>query len=219
MSTLSVAVMHHPARSALLRLLEQLGGYELVVDPEPDTWPPSAFRTYLEALRRTPAQATHRLIVQDDAIPCRGFRELAEAAIAERPADLLAFFVPGRDPYRRAVLNAHTAGERWASSGLAVNWVPTVALSWPAKYIDDFVTFGEEVVAARAHRGLTTQADDPYVGAWKRKRKLVVWATVPCLVQHPDNVPSLYRPHLKVRNGSNRARVAALYVDDVRPAA
>jgi hypothetical protein len=34
-------------------------------------------------------------------------------------------------------------------------------------------------------------------------------------VQHPDNVQSLFRPRHKVQAGANRARVAALFVDDV----
>jgi hypothetical protein len=211
--TLSIAVQHHPSRAELLPLLEHLGEYELVVDPEPDAPYQSAMRTYLEALRRTPGHATHRLIVQDDAVACTGFPELAEAAVAEHPDDLVAFFVPGRTLLRNLLGGALARGERWCQLPQSLNWTPTVALCWPAGLIDEFVAFGEEVIATRARRGLSTQADDPYVGAWRKKRKLPVWATVPCLVQHPDVAQSLYHKGLKPRAGANRSRVAAMYVD------
>ena len=210
--TLSICVQHHPSRGHLLRLLEQLGGYELVVDPEPHSYR-SALRTYLECLRRTPATATHRLVVQDDVIVREGFPELARAAIVERPDELVAFFVPGRTLLRRPMQAAYERGERWWQLPQSLNWTPLVALSWPAHLAAEFVPFGEQVIDTRADRGLSTHADDPYVGAWRKKRKLPVWATVPCLVQHPDVVQSLYRPHLKPRAGGNRARVAAVYVD------
>lgn len=211
---LSLAVQHHPARAHLLTpLMERLGGCELVVDPEPDSPVRSALRTYLEALRRTPPHATHRLCIQDDALPCAEFCKLAEAAIAERPEDLIAFFVPGRTLYRRMMAKVHAKGERWWQMP-NTNWVPTVALSWPVELAADFVAYGEQITETREHRGLTTQADDPYVGAWRMARKVAVWATVPCLVQHPDVEESLFRPGFKGKAGANRARVAALYVDD-----
>lgn len=185
-----------------------------MVDPEPDDRRTrSAFRTYLECLRRTPADATHRLVLQDDCVPCRGFRDLAEVAVAERPDDLIAFFVPGRQVLRKLICDAHARGERWVTLP-NLNWTPTVALCWPVARAREFVPFGEEVIATRAKQGMTTQADDPYVGAWRKKHKIPVLATVPCLVEHPDVEQSLYRPDLKPRAGGNRSRVAALYVDD-----
>lgn len=211
---LSIAVQHHPSRSHLLPNLEPLGDFELVIDPEPDSPTRSALRTQLEALKRTPADASHRLVVQDDAVPCAGFRDLAMAAIEERPDDLIAFFVPGRTLLRRMMAKAHARGDRWWQMP-NTNWVPTVALAWPAELAADFAVFGEQIIETREHHGLTTQGDDPYVGQWRMKRKRAVWATVPCLVQHPDIEPSLFRPGLKPKAGANRARVAALYIGDI----
>jgi hypothetical protein len=208
---LSVCVQHHPSRAALLPI-PHLGRHELVVDPEPEGVR-SCFRTYLECLRRTPASATHRLIVQDDAIPCPGFRERARALLEERPDELVAFFVPGRTLLRRLLADSHKRGESWVRLPPSLNWTPTVALAWPAGLIPDFIDYGERVVAARARRGMATMADDPYVGEWKKKRGHPVSATVPCLVEHPDLAQSLYREGLRPRGGGNRARVAALYED------
>lgn len=211
---ISLCVQHHPSRADLLTRLDELGEYELVTDPEPYAPHRSAFRTYLECLRRTPADATHRLIVQDDALPCARFRALAAAAVGERPGDLIAFFVPGRSSLRDLIGKAHALGHRWVQLP-NLNWTPTVALCWPVARVHEFIPYGEAIVESRAKRGMPTMADDPYVGAWRKREKIPVWATVPCLVQHPDVVQSLYRCDLRPRAGENRSRVAALYVDDI----
>jgi hypothetical protein len=215
---LSVCVQHHPARAHLLPL-DGLGDHEVVTDPDPDARYGSCLRTYLECLRSTPAGATHRLVVQDDAIPCRGFRQLAEAALVEHPDELVTFFVPGRTVLRKLMVDEHRRGRRWLQLPQSLNWTPTVALAWPVALAHDFVPAAEAMIAARARRGMGTHADDPYVGAWRKPLKLPVWATVPCLVQHPDLVQSLYRRTLKPRAGANRSRVAALFVDELEAAA
>jgi hypothetical protein len=207
---LSVAVQHHPSRAELLPRLASLGEFEVVVDPEPDHPVRSPMRTYLEALRRTPPAATHRIIVQDDAVPGDRFLARLGALLAERPDHLLALFVPGRTLLRRYMGEAHERGERWFPFP-NYNWCPTVALCWPVELGADFLDFGEVVVATRAARGLATVGDDPYVGAWRRKRKLDVWCPVPCLVDHPDDHPSLFRA-LDGKAGGNRSRVAALFL-------
>lgn len=217
---LSIAVQHHPRRAELLpHLAAELGDHQVVTDPDPTAVYGSALGTYLECLRATPADASHQLIVQDDAIPCRGFRERAEAALLERPDELVAFFVPGRTLLYRLMVAEYQRGGRWLQLPGSLNWTPTVALAWPADLARAFVPEGERMIAARAARGMGTHADDPYVGQWRKHLKLPVWATVPCLVQHPDVAQSLYRPDLRPRAGANRARVAALFVDDLEVAA
>jgi len=189
-----------------------LGDYELITDPDPDGPIRSPMRTYLEALRRSPEGATHRVIVQDDAVPGDRFLARLCALVADRPDDLLALFVPGRTMLRRYFEKAHEKGERWFPFP-NYNWCPTVALCWPIELAKEFLYFGEAVIETRARRGLATIGDDPYVGAWKKKRKLQVWCSVPCLVEHPDTTPSLFRGHDNVhKSGGNRARVAALYL-------
>ena len=213
----SVVVQHHPARASLLEGLGELGAHDVVTDPEPDARYGSCLRTYLECLRTTPASASHRLVVQDDAIPCRGFRALAEAALSERPDELVAFFVPGRTLLRDLFKHELRRGGRWAMLPPSLNWTPLVALAWPAHLAAEFVPHGEVCIAARAARGMGTFADDPYVGSWRKQLGHQVWATVPCLVEHPDVVQSLYRRDLKPKAGSNRSRVAALFVDEPDP--
>lgn len=203
---MSVCVQHHPARAHLLdALVEALDGCEVVVDPDPDSPYRSPYRTYMEALRRTPVDATHRLIVQDDAVPCAGFTGRMLAAVEEKPDVLVALFTPGAPSHRTPVVRALAAGERWAL--LRPTWVPTVALVWPAALIPRFVAWADDRYAGSVREG-----DDGPVGKWAARNHLRAWATVPSLIEHPDVEPSLIgRKH---RAGANRARVAASFVGD-----
>jgi len=183
----------------------------VVSDPEPDG-PPSAIRTYIECLREIPPEATHRLVVQDDAQPHPEFRARAERALRERQEPLVAFFVPGMGLHGRHLKQAAKEQRDWIELPRAANWVPTVALAWPRELAEAFVPFAEEHVARRAARRMHTMGDDPVVGSFARAHGLTVWATVPCLVEHPDTVPSLIRG--RNYEGTNPARRAAVYRAD-----
>lgn len=206
---LSVVVQHHPSRAALLPGLAALGEHEVVVDPDPDGRR-SAIRTYIECLRSLPT--SHRLVVQDDAVPHHDFRARAEAAVAERPDTLVALFVPGTGLHGVWMRLAAKEGATWQQLPPSANWVPTVALVWPRDLAEAFVPFAEEHVARRRERGMGTLGDDPVVGAFRREHQLQVWATVPCLVEHPDHVESL----VKRRSYAGRypARRAAVYASE-----
>lgn len=200
----SIAIQHHPSRAHLLGALRaRLGDCEVVRDPDPEG-PRSALRTYRLALARTPRDAEHRIIVQDDAWPVSEFRALAVAAIRERPEHLIAFFVPGLGQHRHAMKAAADRGEQWARLPRA-DFAPTVALCWPRELALDFVDWSEEKFPG------PQMGDDGPVGAYARARKLEVWATVPSLVEHPNTEPSLLGKPSK--GSANRGRVAALYAD------
>lgn len=63
--------------------------------------------------------ATHRLVLEDDAVLCDGFAELAAAAIAERPDAALSLFRGSRSCSVATVLPAAVIAPwlAWASSG------------------------------------------------------------------------------------------------------
>ncbi len=202
MTVLSVCVQHHPLRAHLiLPLLHRVDGFELVTDPEPDGTR-NPLRTYRECLRRTPSDCTHRLVLQDDAWPCRDFHERASTAISEHPNDLICFFIPGSaGGGRNRVLRASLAGERWAQIG-AGGWIPVIAVGWPVGLIAPFLEFSE------LPRNVSNRSDDEILTRFVRAHRLAVWAPVPSLVEHPDVEPSLIgREH---GAGRFRSRVAAL---------
>lgn len=183
--------------------MERLEGAELVVDPDPDSKLRSPFRTYMECLRRTPPEATHRLIVQDDAWPCSDFRRRVGALIAERPDVLIPLFVPDTAELGRQFKRGLAAGDRWRQ--VPAGWVPTVALVWPVEMAADYLAFAEQKWDIRKQRG-----DDSPVGVWRTARRAEAWMPIPSIVQHPDEETSLFR-NSKGKAGRNRARVAVRY--------
>lgn len=213
----SLAVQHHPSRPDLLaRLLASLGPdaarADVVVDPDP-SGDRSPWRTYRAALERTPPGASHRLIVQDDAVALPGFLAAAEASLAAKPDAVVCYFVGGQ-PASSALRcrRALKAGHPWALMN-PQDWVPVVACAWPAATVARFLEWTE----ARPADPRRMRSDDYLAGTFARQRRLPVWATVPSLVQHPDDAPSLIgRPH---RSGGNPGRCAAVWNPDLDLAA
>lgn len=206
---LSVAIQHHPARSEILsRVISGLTPLhaEVVRDPEPDG-DRHPWRTYRLALERTPEWATHRLIVQDDALPCVSFPALLRAAVEAQPDRLLALCVCGRPTLcARDALAANARGDAWIV--LRRNqWVPVIALVWPARLVRPAL----EWVAGQSWPR-EFYADDEIVGRIARGLGETVLATVPSLVQHEDVTPSLIGK--RHRAGGDPGRVAALFHPD-----
>lgn len=143
-------------------------------------------------------------MLQDDAWPCENFADTIHAAIAERPKTVLCAFVPGFGHVTRPVQQARKAGQRWMPWRVRA-FVPLVAIVYPAAYPQEIVAFSE---SRRMHAG---RADDAIVGAWARAYKRPVWATVPCLVQHRDEMASVMK---MVTGKAAPHRLAAWYVDD-----
>lgn len=182
----------------------RLGRAEVVTDPDPDG-ERNPLRTYLECLRRIPDWCTHRVVLQDDCWPIRGFPAAAAAAIAEYPDALVCFFVPALAlAGGNRVKHAKKSGAAWAEigNGLAV---PVVATAWPAGLALDFVA---DVEAARFR---ITRSDDAAVAKFVARRDVQVMATVPSIVEHPDDVASLIGE--RSGYGKNPARKAAFMAD------
>lgn len=209
MVRLSIGVQHHPSRAYLPeRLRKRLGTTRawlddaLVVDPEPDA-PRNPWRTAREAWRRTPDSCTHRLVLQDDVIPCKGFIRLARAAIEARPDRITSFYL-GDMPAEthRNMLVAANRCAAWVL-GQDSSWCPALALCIPAELVPSLVEFDD---------GTRPIADDDVYGRWTRLHRYRWWATIPSLVDHDDDAPSLMRdPNARGR------RVASCWIGDADP--
>lgn len=157
-----------------------------MTDPDPDATP-NAWRTYLRAIETTPPGASHRVILQDDVELCGGFLSALELALAARPDSIVALFVPTALRHSSLrLLEACGRNEAWVVIGTVETWIPVVALAWPVRLIPDFAAWGRRTYPPEARR-----ADDAIVGRYVRERGETVWATVPSLVEHPDDVESL----------------------------
>lgn len=214
---LSVAIQHSPARAALAAaLVAALDDrcVELATDPDPPPpgTPPtdpgwSPWRTYRYALDTTPPWATHRLILQDDALVCPRFVQAARLALAARPDRVVTFYVGGNARLAAArVTHAAGRGDCWTEVP-QFSWVPVVALAWPARLTGQVGPWVDRQRWPRVFR-----ADDEIVGRFLRHAGESLCATVPSLVDHPDDVPSLIGT--RARGGRDRGRVAACWIGD-----
>lgn len=203
---LSIALQHHPDRADLLHRTAHLHP-EVVTDPDWKSRRRNPWRCYRECLRLTPEDATHRLVLQDDGEPCGEFRSVLERAIAAKPDDLICLFIS--QAHRRGMtelLAACDAGRSWCriEARAPTEWIPVVALVWPTRLIPGFL----EWAASAGYSGERVRADDAIVGEYVLKHRLPVWATVPCLVEHPDDQPST------VGNGHKIPRRAVCFAGD-----
>lgn len=194
--------------AALKRLLPLLpAGAEIMVDL--DTEKRSPWRGYYRCLQNPPKNATHLCIVQDDALPCQRFDALLREAVAERPDDVLSLFVGG--------LPGRTRKDFWAAQKTGARWTPVyfreihhvVALCWPIPQVHEILAWYE---TAKIPGPKPPVSDDAVVGYWARTQKKLFQATVPCLVEHPDDFPSIVQ-------GANRfgdkGRRAIAFIDDI----
>lgn len=202
----SYAIQAHPKRAALAtELANSIHPCDVVYDPEPLA-SPNAWRCYRRALELTPAGATHRVVIQDDAIVCRHFTQVIPRVVAARPDKMVALFVAGMPHQSRMrVYWACDREEPFADLSWD-QWVPAVAVVWPVAVIAPVLEF---VDAQRWPASFT--ADDEIIGRATRSLGIEVLATVPSLVEHPDDVDSL-AGNWAPMSGRNPDRVAACFI-------
>lgn len=88
--------------------------------------------------------------------------------------------------------------------------MPVVAVLWPIDKLVEFAAWSEENPWLPAQR--EPRSDDAMAGRWKMVTRQTVWASVPSIVQHPDEEPSTIGR--TAQWGKDRGRVAALLADD-----
>jgi hypothetical protein len=202
---LSIALQHHPDRAYLLERTAHLEP-EIVTDPDPEGIR-NPWRTYRLALELTPPGVTHRLVLQDDAETCDLFTEHALLALEARPENIVSFFVPNTlRSGAKAFWQACDRGEAWCVLDWR-EWVPVVALAWPVEMIPGFLGWCDRA----GFTGDRRRADDAIVGRYVREARTQVLATVPSLVEHPDDVEST------IGMKKNIPRRALCYWDGVTP--
>ena len=203
-------VQHAEGRDAALeRLLIRLPPAVVVTDRETDD--PNPMRNYLRCLA-DPGDATHLCVIQDDAIVCEGFVGLVSQAVGERPDDLISLFVGGL-PGKSQIdfLRALKRRERWAPIYMP-GITHVVAMVWPVVTAAAFVEWFPPPYKIPGTKGPPYRSDDMVVGYWARITKRQVWATVPCLVEHPDDVPSVAQGN-RGGDGLDRGRMAIHFAD------
>lgn len=135
------------------------------------------------------------MILQDDCVPVPGYAEAAEQVRALLPDALLAFCLQGmiHSATRSEFYRALEAGQRLLRLNLR-NWCPAMALGWTPALAARALEWDVNVGQKRFRDSYS--ADDARLFYFTQWAKVEVWATVPSIVDHPDDVPS-------VREGSN----------------
>lgn len=191
---LSAAIMGHPARQTWIdQLAAKLPEASVVLDTRNDLW-----HTGRRALLDHHRDATHHLIVQDDALICADLIAACEAicrVVRDRPISL--YTGTGKVAQHQGVVRPAFQEARRRRSAWVTMYGPIwgVALVIPTKDIPHIVELGDR---RRSRIGY-----DQRIGHYYRKAGLECWYTVPSLVDHRpvQENPSL----LKARNGNRRA--------------
>lgn len=153
-------------------------------------------------------------MLQDDTLACRNFAEAVEQIVAARQSTLTSLFVGGlRNWNTREFQRALTARRAWARL-MAMQTACVIhacALIWPADLAGEFLGWAAENAARLpGHRGVP-RSDDAVISYWARMTRQEVWATVPSLVEHPDDQP-VVAGHRKRADGADRGRVAIRWI-------
>lgn len=191
--SLAARVQSHPSRRELReRLLPGLAGMPVEI-VETDFSPPNPWHGYLECLDAPPAGTSHLLICQDDTVGCRNVTP-ACLSIAERwPTTPVCLFL-GKLPMRtrKAALEAGVRGERYVDVHHG-DFLPVVAILWPVDKAVEFYEWGTRGGGPIRHRNgrtLVERSDDAMGGRWMRQTRQRIVATIPSLIEHPDDAPS-----------------------------
>lgn len=157
---------------------------------------------------RAGGDASHVLVIQDDALPCEFFAEAVLAAIAAKPNACISFCVtPQAHVTSQLMTMALKKREPWAKWSTRDHW-PLVAASYPRELAERVADFVDE-------RKPKTRGDDAPMAEALRVLRAEAWATVPSLVEHLDDTPSLIGR--RYMSGRNRARCAKYWIGDRDP--
>lgn len=183
---LATRIQHHSSRAALLHeLLHRLEGLPSVgVVTDPGGRQRSTWRSHRLCLESCPDDATHLLVLQDDAWPCERFAEAVTAAIAEKPDSIISLFVSGIGHLSRQVNLHRKRSERWFIMP-RMPYVPVVGIVYPTEVSRQIPAFAD------AKRISVGRSDDAVIAQFVQAHQLHPLAILPSLVEHLDHVPSV----------------------------
>ena len=170
---LSIAITSVPERAALVQsTLERLGRRVPVlldVEHRGSRW------NSRRAWGAVDGHSTHHLVMEDDALVCRDFIAVAEAALTANPDALVSFFTP-----KIELLKAKARDESWVKIS-TVQWTQAVTL--PTSRVGQFLQWEKRYL----------QDEYPHkegsLGMFVKTVELEIFCTAPNLVDHAD-VPS-----------------------------
>jgi hypothetical protein len=203
---LTVAIMATPARAhRRAQLAKDVAPLKVTIvedaDETGDTW--RQYQRCLEAGKR----GTHRLVMQDDALPVADFAARARKVVWDHPDRLVCLYVPALpSTFGRAMLAGSSQGKTVVELAAASMFVPLVATVWPVKLADQCLAWPGHRRGPHGPRG---RADDARIADWLKAHvpRRYALGAVPCLVDHDEDEPST------LGNGGRYPRRAAILPD------
>jgi hypothetical protein len=198
-------VQHTAGRDEpLARLLARVPpAVEIITDH--DVGDPNPWRNYMRCLSDLPEASSHVVVLQDDVVPCRDFGMRVRDAVRNMPHEIISLFVGGLKDAERIYYREARNGRQFADMhGARIHHV--VGIVWPVAaaraFMEWYAENEEKIPSRRPHR-----SDDMVFSYWikngRPRRK--VWATIPSLVEHPDDVPQVARQRQRVSDRGRRA--------------
>lgn len=182
MPSLSVAVMAHPRRAAYVdELVDALDRTPKVVWDEIN----DRHDTGVRALEAYDPQATHHLVVQDDAVVCPDLVAGVERALKWCPPDVpLCLYVGRVRPFPREIERlVAQAGERGAS------WLTMQGVYWGVGLV---VPTADIDALSGWFRASTVSNYDRRISTWYVEQGRNVWYPWPSLVDHRGDESLVY---------------------------
>jgi hydroxymethylpyrimidine pyrophosphatase-like HAD family hydrolase len=149
---------------------------EVVLDPDP-AGSPQAMRTARVAWRTAPADASHRIVLQDDVTLCPGFLDAVHEIVAVVPRGAVSLFAEWGSRGASSLRQAALLGYGFAA--VTNNYVPTQALIVPAGVARGFDAYVAE------HEPDCTQ-DDLAMARYLERSGVDTRLSVPNLVEHSE---------------------------------
>jgi len=164
--------MMHPSRAQyrdyLLEKLADFGEVKIAMD---------CGKGILDTCRRAwemyDASADYHLVIQDDAIIGKNFKENAIKEITAHPGCAFSFYFGNRKRFLK------TAKKADANGGIEMHWVSWgVAICLPTRIIPGLIDFFGTI------KGRLINHDDTAIANYLQKIKMPVWYPMPALVDH-----------------------------------
>lgn len=212
MADVLIRVQHRPGRESVQRLLLQLPAAEVIEDGDD---PPNPWRGYLRCLTDLPAEG-HVAVLQDDTVACRNLAPALELIAAAHPATPVSLFLSKNGKVKRTY---NLAGLRHGKSRYVqvhpADLVHAVAVLWPVGKAREFVDWIAEN-PKRIRAGQISTSDDAHMTRWMQLTGQTFLCTIPSIVDHPDDVPSIVNQG-REKDGKDTGRCAAYWIGDDDP--
>ncbi len=175
-------IQAHPSRSHLHQpLIDALAPIRCEIFTHQSD-PPDPWANYRRCLNYH-GEASHLLIVQDDAIPAPGFADAAVRIAQRHPDSPVCLFMGALPASTAALIRRAKPGVRYVPY-IQAQFMPLVCVLWPRAAAQSFLAWSTTA------RGMT-RADDNNASKWLRATRTPVFVSVPSIVQHDDGQPSV----------------------------